>query len=352
MSYFFISGYLRSGTTLLEKLLCNHPSLSVLSQPLPELFIEVKRKFLTTKDIHDYFVLSNYVQENRYTYSQFLNYLSLNAYSHDYVTNIVGKGYSGQLCQVSLPAFDGEFSLADIYSSVVENNRHNRNAALFGSKEVLCEEYVQYLLDNDIKVIHIVRDPKDVIASAKKGKGAEYTGKIKPTLFELRNWRKSAQVAIQLAEHELFLAVRYEDLVSEPVMTLENMTEFLGCSRFPDDAFSNGIMDQQGNVWSSNSSFSVGSGISKSAVGRHKTLLSEELQSYIDTICYPELSLLGYECRNLDNFSEIIRNFREEISVSDNNVLSDYSSTNDNVDYEVDRITQFLSGDLKFEFKL
>jgi hypothetical protein len=352
MSCFFISGYLRSGTTLLEKLLCNHPSLSVLSQPLPELFIDAKKRFLVTKDIDDYFVLSNYVQEYRYTYSEFLNYLGINTYKINDVGGVVGKGYSGQLCKVSLPVFEGELSLAAIYKSVVKTNRHNRNATFFGSKEVLCEEYIQYFLNNNIKVIQIVRDPKDVIASAKKGKGTEYIGKVKPTLFELRNWRKSAQVAIQLAEHKNFLAIRYEDLVSDPVIVLKNVTEFLGCSLFSDDAFINGIMDQQGNVWSSNSSFSVGSGISTSAIGRHKALLSGELQLYIDTICYPELSILGYECCNLDNFPEVIRNFSEEVSVSDNNVLSDYSSTNDNVDYEIDRLTQFLSGDLKFECKL
>jgi Sulfotransferase family len=42
----FVTGMQRSGTTLLEKLLHAHPELSVLSQPFPLLFVEVKRAFL------------------------------------------------------------------------------------------------------------------------------------------------------------------------------------------------------------------------------------------------------------------------------------------------------------------
>jgi hypothetical protein len=45
-SQLFITGMGRSGTTLLEKLVALHPEASVLSQPLPLLYIAVKREFL------------------------------------------------------------------------------------------------------------------------------------------------------------------------------------------------------------------------------------------------------------------------------------------------------------------
>ena len=58
-SDFFITGMGRSGTTLLEKLLCNHKDLSVLSQPLPLVFIDLKKRFLETLGIKKYFVLND-----------------------------------------------------------------------------------------------------------------------------------------------------------------------------------------------------------------------------------------------------------------------------------------------------
>ena len=42
----FITGMARSGTTLLEKMLANHPQLSMISQPFPRLFVHAKRQFV------------------------------------------------------------------------------------------------------------------------------------------------------------------------------------------------------------------------------------------------------------------------------------------------------------------
>src|SRR5687767_15311816 len=46
----FVTGMPRSGTTLAEKLLSQHPAISLLSQPFPFLFLNAKRAFLTTID--------------------------------------------------------------------------------------------------------------------------------------------------------------------------------------------------------------------------------------------------------------------------------------------------------------
>ena len=44
--HLFVTGAVRSGTSLMDKLLSMHPNISVLSQPLPRLYVETKRRFL------------------------------------------------------------------------------------------------------------------------------------------------------------------------------------------------------------------------------------------------------------------------------------------------------------------
>ena len=48
-SFLFVTGMLRSGTTLLDKLLSIHPQALVHSQPLTPLYVKVKRAFLQTR---------------------------------------------------------------------------------------------------------------------------------------------------------------------------------------------------------------------------------------------------------------------------------------------------------------
>ena len=59
---------------------------------------------------------------------------------------------------------------------------------MIGSKEIFCEEYIPYFLSNGVKVILLIRDPRDIITSLNFGKGADFTGEIRPTLFNIRNW--------------------------------------------------------------------------------------------------------------------------------------------------------------------
>jgi hypothetical protein len=348
---FFITGCVRSGTTLLEKLLCNHPTLSVLSQPLPMLYIKLKQAFLKTKNIEEYFALSNYVNETRYSFNDFDTYLNSHKLSSDLVNDAIESTFSGQLTSALKSSLSGTNDLAEIYSHLMKENSHNATAKLYGCKEVLCEEFVPYFINNNIKVIHIVRDPRDVASSIKKGKGEQYIGNVKPLLFELRNWRKSAQLAIQCQEHKNFLWIRYEDLVLKTEDTLKEICTFLNISDFKVDAFEQGIKDQQGNLWSSNSSFENSDSIvSSKSIGRHKNLLSQETNDYIMSICLPENTILNKEHISSRPNIDSICNFKEPVTVTDEKIAANYSTTKENLAYEINRINLFFNKKQRFEF--
>ena len=64
---FLINGLYRSGTTLLQKLLCNHPELSVPYQKTLNSFIEAKKAFYQTIDHPEsYYYLGPCFYETRY----------------------------------------------------------------------------------------------------------------------------------------------------------------------------------------------------------------------------------------------------------------------------------------------
>ncbi|MBL4865050.1 MAG: sulfotransferase [Pseudomonadales bacterium] len=348
--HFFITGCIRSGTTLLEKLLCNHHSLSVLAQPFPSLYIQIKQLFLRELNITEYFALSHYVNETRYNFKDFNSFLNCKTIPNQLIIDTIKDMYSGRLTKSIAYKLESEQYYGEIYKHLTRINSHNKQAKSFACKEVLCEEFVPYFITNEIKVLHILRDPRDVISSIKKGKGEQYIGNVKPLLFELRNWRKSAQLAIQFKENPQFLSINYEDLVLETDNTLQNICEFLGVVPFKRDAFSNGIREQNGKLWSSNSSFNEVNGVvSTSSIGKHKSLLSNEVNRYISVVCYPELKLLGDTLSLPTEYKNIISSFSEPVVIDDPNFKNDANYSEDNAKYETFRLDSFLKNNYEAE---
>jgi hypothetical protein len=88
----------RSGTTLVEKLLCNHPEISILSQPFPLLFVAFKSMFLEKKGINSYYVLNDTINNSKYKLEEFNNFLETYPIPKKKVRAIfkLMESYSGQ----------------------------------------------------------------------------------------------------------------------------------------------------------------------------------------------------------------------------------------------------------------
>jgi len=298
----FVTGMLRSGTTLLEKLLASHPDLSLLSQPFPYLFFDAKRNFLRTLGRDDRYPLGDLFLETAYTPADFARYLHEYRVSRDGLLAMFESmaGYSGQTTRFTpreIEAAVGNVTPGDFASTIDQLYRHlaRRPAAQWhGAKETLCEEFVPYLLDRDAVCAIILRDPRDTLASLNHGRGETFTGTRKPTLFNLRQWRKSVAFALHLAGRSRFHWLRYEDLVAAPASGLEAITQSLGVASFTTDAFTHGIPDQDGGLWQGNSSHAAARSLDDSSVGSYRTVLPRTVVDYVEATCYPELTALGY----------------------------------------------------------
>lgn len=326
MRSIFVTGMQRSGTTLLEKLLCNHPRISLLSQPFPLLFVEVMRRFLQLLgEPGARYPLGNLFLETRYGEADlhgFLAGLSLGVPDlralFEEMADFSGQytRFEPERCEEVLERLEPG-DLASILSQLYRSLAPKPGADWFGAKETLWEEILPFLLGRGFTCLLILRDPRGVLSSLNHGRGLEHGGRLKPTLFNVRNWRKSAAFALRLEGHPRFHWLRYEDLVTRPRESLDRIAALLGIEAFPEALFAGGIRDQEGQLWEGNSSHRAQRGIDPAAADRHRELLPPGVVRYVEATCWPELRCLGYPVDlGWAEVPEVIRGFVDPYEVT------------------------------------
>jgi hypothetical protein len=347
--HFLITGTPRSGTTLIEKLIHSHPMLEVFSQPFPLLYIESKKRFYKKiEHKEDFAYLNHMFKENLYSIEQFSKFLTQDTYSKSEVLQVLlsMKGNKMQSTEIPNPALlCNNIALGNIDSILSQLlYKLGQDKSLYiGSKEALNEEYIPFLIESGYKVILIIRDPRDVLSSMNRGKGELYYGDIRPTLFNIRNWRKSVAYAIEFEDDKNFLLIQYENLIENPTDELNAVFDFLNVGNISAEHFSETIKDQDGNEWKSNSSFVSKSNITKDSIGTYKKELDESTVKYIETVAGPEMIYLGYLNSFANNYEDIINSFKEPFSITRKEIPIDYSETDENKHDEILRLKNILS---------
>lgn len=295
--------------------------------------------------------LHHLFNERNYTCADFTSFLDEHEITCDDLTEIFESmaSYSGQHTRVDnigeLVEGIDRACFKHVYETLVFRLRHREHAKHCGSKEVFAEEFIPFLIREGIKCVLVLRDPRDAIASMNSGEGEKWTGKVWPTLLNVRNWRKSVAFALRWAGHHNFLWVRYEDIVGSLSDVLEKIARFLGIGEFDKRLFTQGIRDQAGNIWQGNSSYADRAFISPSSIGRYSRELVPEVVRYIEATTFPEMLAMGYKpiSRYLD-YADVISSFREPYAIERPSIDPDYSVKPDAREWECKRTEMVIEG--------
>ena len=274
----FIVGEGRSGTTSLRNIIGEHPNIWAV-------------------DKESYLFVENWPQANPYfdIYKNNFNKLVLSVFV---ATKRVGENAHKIIKSKKLPEdIETEFYLfkesleyAELKKNYKNTETINRFQIFNAISEFYCKRfsrarfvektpyhlyYVNSILNEypNAKIIALYRDPRAVCSSWLK------LDALKNLLGVCLSWNKAMKEITKLQKklnQEQFLTVKFENLISNPKETLEEICSFIN------EDFEQSLLESK-NV--SNSSFNKGTGFRTENLERWKKILNKKQISLINLIC-------------------------------------------------------------------
>jgi hypothetical protein len=144
--------------------------------------------------------------------------------------------------------------------------------------ELLCD------LFPDCALIHLVRDPRDVVASMLRMPWGD-----KSVLSNARQWLDCQQGALRMKGHPQYFRVVYEDLVADPGAELERICGFLG-EDFSPSMLEAGDEESANRWWLGRARGSI----DRSRAMRWKKELSASQAALVEWVARDTMQELGY----------------------------------------------------------
>ena len=146
------------------------------------------------------------------------------------------------------------------------------------------------------KVVAVVRDPRDVASSPSPF--GRFDSKIQLKKYRLSRaelWNRIVKTVIQLMPNDHILIIRYEDIVEDPLLSLDKIMRFLGEESYPAtlDTFSDNyeqvVLPEENQH---KKLCSTGQIVDRRGIW--KTRMSLEEARLVETICEPLMVEFGY----------------------------------------------------------
>lgn len=207
----FIVGASRSGTTLLQISLNAHPDLSICGEfHFFDQICNFKRDIpsLAKKQDVDFFS------------SQLLK-----AYGMQFIRD--ADTVVNYACNSLIRMQESERSYESFFNELLNYYKIEKNAAFGGEKTPETVRYLDELLRlyPNAKIIHIIRDPRAVVASLLR-----LPQNSKSILIHAATWRSDVYAGLRFAKNrpDKCKSISYENLASNPRAVLRELCEFVG----------------------------------------------------------------------------------------------------------------------------
>lgn len=112
------------------------------------------------------------------------------------------------------------------YLSLLSTYAGDKNVSLLGDKDPRCVEELQFIRRYipGAFVIHMMRDPRDVLASKKQAGWSQKYGSMRNAIVATLQLQSASMLGCRLFGKN-FIEIRYEDLLSAPERTLQDLCE-------------------------------------------------------------------------------------------------------------------------------
>lgn len=212
----FIVGAPRSGTTMLQYRLLNHPRIS-LPTGESHFFIPLYRNKENYGDLSRQENIRSVLQA---MYDQSREFLE---------TDLHGLKFDIGNLAAELHA-EGRHTMPGIISGIFEKNAQGEGKARWGDKTPYYVMHIPKLLEwfPDAQIVHLIRDGRDVALSLF---GRKHDFYVYNAYYAAEYWEtyveKGRALGKQLAAHQ-YLELRYEDFLLQPEENMRALCAFLG----------------------------------------------------------------------------------------------------------------------------
>lgn len=190
---------------------------------------------------------------------------------------------------------ENERSLARIINEVYFTYARQAfpEATVWGDQSPIHTFYLPYIhkVFPRARYVHLLRDGRDVISSMVARHGDEY---LYEAVYRWKTSLKRVKTFQKRISPSLFLEVRYEELVSNPTASLQQVCKFIGIEYSPimlDYWKLPTTIEHKHNSFHKN----LGKPVFDSSIGKWKERLTIEQQAYVMKHIDRELTSLGYQ---------------------------------------------------------
>lgn len=347
-----VTGCYRSGTTLLEKLLHQLPRVSVASQPTPDFYFLVKARFDAEHGVQRVYPLDHLFRQTTYRRGELTAWLDearLERGDIEAVFDSMARNEMG-LWTPEMLGFRERIEPGPVLQvfraicAAVASLYPKPDLAWSGGKEILIEEWIPFFLSHGVRVVVVVRDPRDMITSLDFRERDNLTGADRPVLYSLRAWRKSVAYVLAHEGEPGFAWLRYEDLVRDPEERVNRIAEMLGEEPLPAGRLAAGLTDQRGEPWAGNSAFADQERVARSPVGRYRERLPRAVTELVEAACRPEMLALGYLEGKGDLARHALESYADPFAEVHASFAPDYSADPARIAQELERYERLAKG--------
>lgn len=274
-TFFLVTGHPRSGTTLITEVLSRHP----------DVYIPPETHFFTNPAVHR-FLVEDALRQDLVT--------NIHAYMdrNQRLKQEIERSGDGLSDFVAFLRAEMPTSAADVFFALQRWFAQRHRCSFIGEKTPDHIEIATYLakIDPGLRVVDIVRDPRDVALSHRHVPWGETNASFMALRWQ-RAMRRAERASRTLGER--FLQMRYEDFVTEPETATRRLCAHLSLQFDPCMLSQSASKTYDATVepWKAQASQSISGG----RIGRWRDALSARDVRRIEALLHRDLVTLNYD---------------------------------------------------------